>query len=62
MTKLNSILQITFMVLTMCAGFIGICGAEEIGYQYGVYIGYAVLAVSALSWCCTYKMFELMFD
>lgn len=62
MIKLKKYLQIAIMVLTMCAGFIGVCGAEEIGYQYGVYIGYAVLAVSVISWYGTYKMFKLMFD
>lgn len=62
MKNLKAFVEITVFILTMCAGFIGVCGAEEIGVQYGVYIGYAVLAVSALSWYCTYKMFELMFD
>lgn len=58
MKNLKVFVEIAVLVLTMCAGFIGVCGAEEIGVQYGVYIGYAVLAASALSWCCTSKMFD----
>lgn len=61
MKNLKGFIQITVFILTMCAGFIGVCGAEEIGVQYGIYVGYAVLAVSALSWYGTYKAFNFMF-
>lgn len=62
MKNLKVIMESVIMVLTMCAGFIGVCGAEEIGVQFGVYVGYAVLGVSAFSWYITYKTFNLMFD
>ena len=62
MKNIKVLAETIIFALTLCAGFIGACVAEEVGAQYGVYIGYAVLAVSAISWYCTYKMFELMFD
>lgn len=61
MKNLKVIMESVIMVLTMCAGFIGVCGAEEIGMKYGIYIGHAVLSVSALSWYGTYKVFNFMF-